>query len=110
MMEDKKGLESGLMQELSLDELEGAAGGIRVTESRDGFLDKSTDGFVLPGQKSEADQDAVATGAEAGSLPKMGGTRTVQAYCHMCDMRTTFTVFSGARGKCNVCGYLRLDL
>ena len=38
-----------------------------------------------------------------------GGQPTVMAYCPTCGRITEFTVFSGARAKCNECGQMKSE-
>ena len=100
--EDKMSIDGNPIQELSNDDLDNVTGGSGFTERRSDVKVMNT------GAAPTLGQDNVA--AAGNTLSQTGEAGTVEAYCSICNSRRKFMVFSGARGKCTVCGKMRLDL
>ena len=109
MKDDKKTVDT----ELSMDELTNVVGGISLQRWLDDVLHGGTDADGAGAGRTAGVATAAADGRLGAAAPgsrQAGAGTGVTAYCQTCGKKTEFTVFSGARGRCNVCGTIRTDL
>lgn len=90
------------MQKVNLEELESVAGGVNIHASTD-----------AAGELAMKENQAAVCGmgtSKFGADLNAENSRTVKAYCSVCQKKTLFYISSGAQSKCSVCGTIRLDL
>ena len=61
----------------------------------------------LDNNKLNLDELDVVSG---GSDVSFSEEKTIKHYCNKCGKKTNFIVFTGARGRCQVCGTMEYDL
>lgn len=95
-------------REICMDELDNVNGGAGLTDWAASLFGSRKKAYAVQGQAemTGAAADLSERPAPAGD----GAPATVKALCPVCGTRTDFTVYSGARGVCKVCGYVRDDL
>ncbi|MBQ9321449.1 MAG: hypothetical protein IJ239_03705 [Eubacterium sp.] len=92
------------MEKLDVNDLENVNGGTGLTDLVGALFGKKS----KAGRVGNAVRTAECCGENA--VNETGLSNTVKAMCPVCGKETEFTIFSGARARCNVCGNIRLDM